>query len=464
MQHARESPPLAAIPNAGDRIGDRYLVEKVLGQGAAGIVYAATHDFTGRHVAIKWVHPHVALDVTNAQRFLREARAAASVQHPNVVEILDAGRDRDTYYLVMERLEGELLSTALGRHDLGVPAIARIFVTLMRGVAAAHELGIVHRDLKPENVFLCPPGRGRPGGAKVLDFGISKLKRTTADGGELTAAGVFIGSPYYMAPEQIADSRSVDPRADVYSIGVMLYEALTHRVPFDAESLSALFAKVVSEKAPAIEDLRPDLPASLCDLVARAMSANPKERFGSVREMAEALEPFAQGLRFDPGGDAFDVAWRERASLVGDRSLSDPPPRPSDPVLERDSDPASRAFERARQRAESDALPEQPTVIRARETDERPTLADASPRLGSSTAPILSTPTVVAEPLAPPSAPLSMSRPAVRTAEPTETFARPPSTSVARPSLARAYAPWIAVAVVTALVMLAAGIALGRLL
>ena len=447
MQGVRDHEPLATIPTAGERIGDRYLVEQVLGQGAAGIVYAATHEYTGRQVAIKWIHPHVATDVTNAQRFLREARAAASVQHPNVVEILDAGRDRDTYYLVMERLEGELLSAAFARKNLGVPAIARIFMTLMRGVAAAHDLGIVHRDLKPENVFLCPPARGRPGGAKVLDFGISKLKRTTADGGELTAAGVFIGSPYYMAPEQIADSRSVDPRADVYSVGVMLYEALTHRVPFDAESLSALFAKVVSEKPPAIEDLRPDLPASLCDVVARAMSANPKERFKTIREMAEALEPFAQGLRFDPGGDAFDVAWRERASI-----LSDAPPRPSEVSELRESDPAASAVDRARARAGSEALPEQPTVIRGRSDPEeaRPTLADARP--------ILSTPTVMADPSA--YAPITPAR----RGEPTETFARPPTAPASTPSLARQLAPWIALAMVTAILMLAAGIALARLL
>ncbi|MFO0685854.1 MAG: serine/threonine-protein kinase [Sandaracinus sp.] len=492
---ARESDSLATQPAAGDRIDHRYVVESVLGTGAAGIVYAATHEYTGRPVAIKWMHPHVALDVTNAQRFLREARAAASVKHPNVVEILDAGRDRGTYYLVMERLEGELLSAALARHDLGVPAIARIFVTLMRGVAAAHELGIVHRDLKPENVFLCPPSRGRPGGAKVLDFGISKLKRTTSDGGELTAAGVFIGSPYYMAPEQIADSRSVDARADVYAIGVMLYEALGHRVPFDAESLSALFAKVVDTKPTPIEELRPDLPAALCDVVMRAMSASPKSRFPTVREMAEALEPFAQGLRFDPGGDAFDVAWRERGSMI-DARFSDLPPRPSDaPSRPSDtpaapieiSDAASDALERARARSKSDAIPEQPTVIRGRGDESvRTTLASPppamppvaaapSPRLAPSPAEIRATPTVVAEGLAPAgpaSAPAlggsvvtaSIARPA-RTAEPTETFARPPERAApSRGTLARALAPWIALAVIVAIVMLAIGVSLGRLL
>ena len=445
----RDHEALEGIPTEGERIGDRYLVERVLGQGAAGIVYAATHEYTGRQVAIKWVHVHVANDATNAQRFLREARAAASVQHPNVVEILDAGRHRDTYYLVMERLEGELLSGALARKNLGVPAVARIFLTMMRGVAAAHDLGIVHRDLKPENIFLCPPGRGRPGGAKVLDFGISKLKRTTADGGELTAAGVFIGSPYYMAPEQIVDSRSVDPRADVYSIGVMLYEALTHRVPFDAESLSALFMKVVSEKPPAVEDLRPDLPAALCDVVARAMSSDLKGRFATVREMAESLEPFAQGLRFDPGGDAFDVAWRERASI-----LSDAPGPPTDVSVLRESDRAASAVERARTRARSEALPEQATVIRGRSDPEdvQTKRADAAPLLG--------TPTVMADPTA--YAPFTMPS---RLVDSTDTFARPPAISEGlAPSLARQLAPWIVLALVTALVMLAVGIVLARLL
>ncbi len=468
MDVARESEPLATMPAPGDRIGDRYVVERVLGQGATGVVYAATHEFTGREVAIKWVHPHVALDATQAQRFLREARAAASVQHPNVVEILDAGRDRGTFYLVMERLEGELLSAAFARKDLGVPSVARIFVTLMRGVAAAHERGIVHRDLKPENVFLCPPARGRPGGAKVLDFGISKLARATAEGRELTQAGVLVGSPYYMAPEQIADSRSVDPRADVYSIGVMLFEALTHRVPFDAESLSALFAKVVGEKPPAVDELRPDLPAALGDVVARAMSADPRARFASVREMAEALEPFAQGLRFDPGGDAFDVAWRERASMIGERlGTSERPPAPgrqSDPPSsERTSDPAADAVERARARAGSEPLPEQPTVIRARdEGADRPTIEAPPPSGIAASPPILATPTLVHDPDAPGQHSGPSPRP-YRPPEPTETFARPP-VAAAQPSLARALAPWIVLAIVTAIVMLAAGVALGRLL
>ena len=447
MQAAPE--PLATIPKAGDRIGDRYVVERVLGQGAAGIVYAAKHEYTGRLVAIKYVHAHVAQDVTNAQRFLREAHAAASVQHPNVVEILDAGRDRGTFYLVMERLEGDLLSDALHRGGLGVPAIARIFLTLMRGVAAAHARGIVHRDLKPENVFLCPPGNGRPGGAKVLDFGISK-HLLPGKNAELTQAGVFIGSPYYMAPEQIADSRSVDARADVYSIGVMLFEALTGRVPFDAESLSALFTKVVSEKPPAIEDLRPDLPASLCDVVMRAMSAEPKSRYPSVRELAEALEPFAQGMRFDPGGDAFELAWRERGSMI-DVCGSDPSPS-IPPLGPNESDPASSALERARARAGHDAIPEQPTVIRARTEHEMGGDRATSPPH----APISATPTVMADVQAIVPTPR-------RTGEPTESFARPPPATAA-PSLARTLAPWIAIALVTALVMLAVGMALSRLL
>jgi serine/threonine-protein kinase len=442
--HAVAPENLASMPGAGDHIGERYTVERLLGQGAAGVVYAAVHDYTGRPVAIKWIHPHVARDVTNAHRFLREARAAASVQHPNVVEILDAGRDRETYYLVMERLEGNLLSETLKRGGLSVPAIARIFLTLMRGVAAAHSYGIVHRDLKPENVFLCPPERGRPGGAKVLDFGISKLRQGDKNA-ELTEAGVFVGSPYYMAPEQIADSRSVDARADVYSIGVMLFEALTGRVPFDAESLSALFAKVVTEKAPAIEDLRPDLPAALCDVVMRAMNADPKARYPTMREMAEALEPFAQGLRFDPGGDAFDVAWRERGSMIDvNMRMSDPP---SAPDSTRDSDPAASAVARAKARAGNDAIPEQPTVIRARTEREN---EHAPP---PSTSPISATPTVMADIGALPT----------RLAEPTESFARPPPVAPA-PSMARALAPWIALAVVIAILMVALGIALVRLL
>jgi tRNA A-37 threonylcarbamoyl transferase component Bud32 len=412
----RESHELASNPAPGERIGEKYVVERVLGQGGAGVVYEAVHDYTGRRVAIKWVHPHVAVDATNAARFLREARAAAAVQHPNVVEILDAGRDRGTFYLVMERLEGEPLSAAIARGGLSPVAIARIFLSTLRGVAAAHALGIVHRDLKPDNVFLSRAENGRPGGAKVLDFGISKLKMQE---GELTAAGVFVGSPYYMAPEQIADSRSVDVRADVYSVGVMLYESLSGRLPFDAESLSQLFAKVVSEKARPLDELRSDLPEGLSDLVARAMEPEPKERFATVRALATALESYADGMQFDPGGDAFEMAWKERATLIGeefgwrdrpstvvDELLAEPTRRADhDEILREaeartgETDAASDAIASARARAARGDLPEQPTLIRPRD-------AAASPSRESSTDPSRSVPEVAERATVPPGQPL----------------------------------------------------------
>ncbi len=393
-----ESAESPANPARGDRIGEKYVVERVLGQGAAGVVYEAVHDYTGRRVAIKWLHPHVAADATNAARFLREAHSAASVQHPNVVEILDAGRDRESFYLVMERLEGELLSAAIARGGLTPAAVARVFLSTIRGVAAAHALGIVHRDLKPDNVFLARAENGRPGGAKVLDFGISKLKMQE---GELTAAGVFVGSPYYMAPEQIADSRSVDVRADVYSLGVMLYETFSGRLPFDAESLSQLFAKIVSERPRPLDELRPDLPPGLSDLVARAMEPEPKERFSTVRALATALESYADGMQFDPGGDAFELAWRERVTMVGeeigwrerpsmvvDELLAEPTRRADQDEILRDEaartageDAASSAIASARARAARGDLPEQPTLIRARaprEPEARESVTDPS--------------------------------------------------------------------------------------
>ena len=383
----RESDQIIPAPVPGDRIDQKYVVERVLGTGAAGVVYEATHDYTGRRVAIKWIHPHVASDATNAARFLREARSAASVQHPNVVEILDAGRDRETFYLVMERLEGELLSEAIARGGLSPVSIARIFLSTLRGVGAAHALGIVHRDLKPENVFLARAEHGRPGGAKVLDFGISKLKMQE---GELTAAGVFVGSPYYMAPEQIADSRSVDVRADIYSVGVMLYETFAGRLPFDAESLSQLFAKIVSEKARPLDEIRSDLPEGLSDLVARAMEPEPSERFASVFALAAALESYADGMQFDPGGDAFELAWRERKTMVMDEiawgegsghAVSEIPAeatrRADQGEILRDEearlgaeDAASNAIASVRARIARGEIQEVPTLIRARAVDE----------------------------------------------------------------------------------------------
>ncbi|MDQ3033799.1 MAG: serine/threonine protein kinase [Myxococcota bacterium] len=279
------------LPVPGDRVGGRYRIEQVLGSGATGVVYEAAHELTGKIVAIKWLRPDLASSEALTARFLREARAAAAIDHPNVVAVFDAGRERGSLYLVMERLRGEPLSSFLERGPHPHEVVISTLMPALRGVVAAHEHGIVHRDLKPDNVFLVEPRRGWAGGAKVLDFGISKLKQPV-DGRELTHAGVFLGSPLYMAPEQIVEPSKVDARSDVYSIGVMLYEGLAGRVPFEADSVHELFRKVMVGMPPPLRDARPTIPFELEAIVLRALARDRAARPASVEELVRALAPF----------------------------------------------------------------------------------------------------------------------------------------------------------------------------
>jgi len=293
------------VPAPGDVIADKYRLDRQIGKGSAGIVFEATHEIIGRRVAVKWLYPQLAQNATVATRFLQEARAANAVDHPNVVEIYDAGKFEDSLYLVLELLVGEPFSAYLERGAPSTVDLVRTLIPALRGVSAAHERGVVHRDLKPDNIFICRPRRGRSGGAKVLDFGISKLR--TADAvGKLTGAGTFLGSPYYMAPEQIADSSTVDARADVYSAGVMLYEGLAGCLPFEGNTLPELFFKITNEKPRPPSVLNIDVSNELEAVVLRAMAPNPDERYPSMRALGEALEPFADGVVFETLDDGLD--------------------------------------------------------------------------------------------------------------------------------------------------------------
>lgn len=273
-------------PSPGDTIDERYVIERVIGRGASGVVYEATHRLIGKRLAIKCLHPQMASSPVAVQRLFREARISAALRHPNVIEVFDAGRDGDLYYLTMELLDGVPLSDHLERELRPVEEIAGIFLAIMDGVAAVHGAGVVHRDLKPDNVFM---SRGEDGALapKVLDFGVSKLYEPGR--AQITTLGMTMGTPYYMAPEQMSDSRAVDVRADVYSLGVMLYEALSGKVPYDGDSLLEIFTRAHEGRPVPLRELRPDVPASLEALIARAMCPERDARFADVRSMREAL-------------------------------------------------------------------------------------------------------------------------------------------------------------------------------
>ncbi|MBL8715838.1 MAG: serine/threonine protein kinase [Myxococcales bacterium] len=268
---------------AGDLV-DRYRLDTRLGEGGVGVVWSATHVELGRRVAVKLLK---SASREHAQRFLREARISASLRHPNVVEVYDLrelpGTDRpdvEGMVMIMELLEGRSLRAhldqvgALARHEVGP-----VFRPLCEALAAAHALGVVHRDLKPDNVFLATlDGRVVP---KILDFGLAKLTFVQASldaGVDLTRSGALLGTPHYMAPEQIGGARDVDLRADVWSLGVMLWECLAGARPFEGRGYGPIFQAITTLPIPSLASVRPDLPAPLLELVQRMLERERASR------------------------------------------------------------------------------------------------------------------------------------------------------------------------------------------
>jgi serine/threonine-protein kinase len=276
----------------GTVIAGKYQLTHTLGRGGMGLVVAATHLQLERRVAIKFLLPEHLEKVDVVSRFTREARAAAKIQSDHVAHVLDVGVDGDSPYMVMEYLEGEDLKDVLARRGpLGVEEATKYIRQACEALAEAHELGIVHRDLKPANLFLAirPNGRSL---LKVLDFGISKIMNPATET-ELTLTSRAIGSPSYMSPEQLTASRSLDARADVWGLGVVLYELLTRRRPFRGDAMPQVVAMILKGEFEKLDWVRPELPAELVAAVHKCLEISPDQRFASVTELALALAPFA---------------------------------------------------------------------------------------------------------------------------------------------------------------------------
>ena len=277
----------------GALVAGQYEVEHLLGRGGMGEVFAAVHVRTGRAVAIKWMLPRAAASADSVRRFLAEARITARIEHPNVVQVFDCGEHGGAPFLIMERLRGETLRERLDREGRLAPAeVLRLMLPTMRGVAEAHREGVLHRDLKPDNVFLCRGKDGSEREPKVVDFGIGKLRDDEAQL-NVTRAGMVIGTPSYMAPEQLAGSRDPDPRVDVYALGVVMYEALAGRCPFQADGTFALIAQIATSTPPVLASLAPETPPELLAIVERAMHRDPDRRFPSVAAMIASIERMA---------------------------------------------------------------------------------------------------------------------------------------------------------------------------
>jgi len=270
---------------AGRVVDGRYAVESVLGTGGMGVVVQAHHQFTGARVALKMLHKELQLDVALEGRFLAEARAPNQIGHPAIVAVLDAGRTPEgELYLVMELLVGQSLRDAMQRRMPPVE-VRRIARELLDALAAAHARGFVHRDLKPENVFIAAPNAA----VKLLDFGVAKGINSATLGVPRTAAGVLLGTLAYMAPEQLKDASTVDPRADLWAIGAMMYELMSGHLPFEADSIVAMFGLLASAEPDPIQRWIPTVSPAISVFFSRALARDPNARFGSAMEMSAAI-------------------------------------------------------------------------------------------------------------------------------------------------------------------------------
>jgi len=303
MAHApalvRSTLPSASpgVPVAeGTMLADKYRVERVLGRGGMGVVVAAMHVELDQRVALKFLLPEAMESMEVVERFAREARAAVKIESEHVARVIDVGKlENGLPYMVMEYLNGRDLAAELEAHgQLTVENTLDYVLQACEAIAEAHALGIIHRDLKPANLFVIT----RPDGTtsiKVLDFGISKVSLTGTSPAEmsLTQTAAIMGSPTYMSPEQMRASRDVDPRADIWALGVIMYELLTGQPPFVGATMPELCASILKEPPEPIRGARPDVPAPLEAAILRCLEKKPAARFANVAELTRALVDYA---------------------------------------------------------------------------------------------------------------------------------------------------------------------------
>ena len=277
---------------AGQILGGKYRVDRVLGAGGMGMVVAATHLQLDERIAIKFLLPEALKNPDAVARFGREAKAAVKIRGEHVARVIDVGTfENGAPYMVMEHLEGRDLSVLIRESGaLSPPDAVDAVLQACEALAEAHALGIVHRDLKPANLFLVRRPDGTPS-VKVLDFGISKLTSPGSDH-SMTKTSAVMGSPLYMSPEQMTASREVDARTDLWAMGVVLYELLTGRVPFSAETLPEICGLILTATPAAIRNFAPDVPEQLQAVVQRCLEKDRARRFCNVSELAHALAPF----------------------------------------------------------------------------------------------------------------------------------------------------------------------------
>lgn len=273
----------------GQVVDSKYRLLSVIGIGGMGIVYEAEHQFLGRRIALKILHPRYLDRLEEFQRFLREARAVGAMGHRSIVEVFDAGFvDGTTPYLVMERLVGENLEQYIERKQtLSAKRTFRIAYEVLNGLSVAHSKSILHCDMKPANVFIVRSQIGRTG-VKLLDFGISKLAIDGRANAVDEPTGFVFGTPFYMAPEQVVGGE-LDQRTDIYSVGAIVYEALMGRPPFAGQSRSDVFKQILRSRPDRLAPPRGALPPELTDLVMRMLAKRPEDRPPTAAHVIDQL-------------------------------------------------------------------------------------------------------------------------------------------------------------------------------
>lgn len=277
-------------PRLGTTIAGQYVLERVLGEGGMATVYAARYKLVDRPCAVKILHGEVVRDPTVKERFRREAQHGRNISHANIIEVTDMGETEDgTAFLVMELLEGQSLAHVIVHGRVPIARTLKLVVQMLRGLRRAHDFLVIHRDLKPENVFVLKGDR-----IKLLDFGIARSMQDS----RLTSIGEIFGTPEYMAPEQ-GTSTDVGPAADIYSLGIVMFEMLTGQLPFEAPNAPTLLVKHMSDPVPHARDIAKDIPKALDDLVFEMMQKSPADRPVDAQSVLGRLMRIAEELRID---------------------------------------------------------------------------------------------------------------------------------------------------------------------
>lgn len=331
---------------AGDLISGKYRLLRLLGSGGMGSVWAARNELTDRDFAIKFLLPDLSKSKEALQRFFHEAKACGQIKHPAVVDVYDMGQaENGSPFLVMELLEGEGFDARLHRSRVFRPAEAAAWISFVaRGLEEAHTRGLVHRDLKPGNIFFAIDDRGDVV-PRLLDFGVSKAMNQAEDFVK-TTTGAVLGSPAYMSPEQAKGETDIDSRSDIWSLGVILYEALTGKVPFDAPNYNALMVAIMMTPHRPVAEIDPSIPEELSNIVDGAMAKDRDYRIGTARELADRLDQVVTRIT----GSAFpELKPPSYQVQTGKYPSFSPPPKPSSTTQGPWSDVASLRAMRKRQ-------------------------------------------------------------------------------------------------------------------